>query len=86
MNTDERRSRADAGTLEHEISNLILGEVPETAVCSRFSASVFIRVHRWPPIIVQSALIPRLPCRRILDLVTTGIDNDRVMSMCGGWG
>jgi len=52
MNTDERRSRADAGTLELEISNLILGEVPEPAGCSQLSASVFIRVHLWLPIIV----------------------------------
>jgi len=52
MNTDERRSGADAGNLEHGISNLIVGEVPETAGCSQSSASVFIRVHLWPQIIV----------------------------------
>jgi len=52
MDTAERRSGADAGNREREISNLTLGEVPETAGCSQLSASVFIRVHPWPPIIV----------------------------------
>jgi len=52
MNTDEHRSSAEVGNLEHGISNLVVGEVPETGVSSQISASVVIRVHLWHPILV----------------------------------
>jgi len=52
MNTDEHRSSADVGNLEHGISNLIVGEVPQTGVGSHLAASGIIRVHLWPSIIV----------------------------------
>jgi len=52
MNTDEHRSRAEFRSLERRILNLMIDRVPETVVHAQPSASVFIRVHLWPPIIV----------------------------------
>jgi len=51
MNTDEHRSRAEFRSLERRILNLMIDGVPETGVHARSSASVFIRVHLWPPIL-----------------------------------
>jgi len=52
MNTDEHGSRAEFRSLERRILNLIIDGVRETVVQAQSSASVFIRVHLWPPIIV----------------------------------
>jgi len=52
MNTDQHRSRAEFRSLERRILNRKIDGVPETVVHAQSSASVCIRVHLWPPIIV----------------------------------